>query len=278
MNVRDVTPADLDRLRALAPDDTDFDGRAGVISAAADQAVLWRDGVHPLTDRQERQFVPLADPPPDHWHNLLRAALAALPHDISQVRIEVGPSDHNGALGDALRASGFVDQILRIRKDITAVAEPDLPPDTRIRQIASGEEHFAVHCVSRAITQALDTPVPASRVRQFVSDWLNDGWSAQTLRSYIVECGGPLVAHALVSLDGSAGELVDVVIPDDAQRSKGWSRLLSTFVEARLAREGVSSLGGTVVTPDGVYPSQLVENLERAGWRVESVSMIRKSG
>ncbi len=277
MNIRGITPADLDRLRALAPDDTDIDGHAGVIGTSGDHAVLWRDGVHPLTDRRERQLVQLADPPPDQWHDLLRAALAALPHDMSQVRVDVRPSDHGGALGDALRASGFVDQILRIRKDVAAVAEPDLPADTRIRQLAPGEEHFAVHCVSRAITQALDAPVPPSRVNQFVSDWLNDGWSARTLRSYIVECAGVLVAHALVSLDGPAGELVDVVIPDEGQRSKGWSRLLSTFVEARLSREGVSLLGGTVVTPDGVYPSQLVENLTRSGWRVESVSMIRKS-
>ncbi|OPF81403.1 hypothetical protein VT50_0210045 [Streptomyces antioxidans] len=277
MNIRDITPADLDRLRALAPDDTHIDGHAGVIGTSVDHAVLWRDGVHPLTDRRERQFVQLADRPPVHWQDLLRAALAALPHDISQVRVEVRPSDHGGAFGDALRASGFVDQILRIRKDIADIAEPDLPAETCIRQLAAGEEHFAVHCVSRAITQALDAPVPPSRVSQFVSDWLNDGWSAQTLRSYVVECAGVLVAHALVSLDGSAGELVDVVIPNDDQRSRGWSRVLSTFVEARLSREGVSLLGGTVVTPNGVYPNQLVKNLTRAGWRVESVSMIRKT-
>lgn len=277
MNVREITSDDVDLLYGLAPDDEELDGNEGFIDISGANAMLWRDGVHPLTELRERQFFRFLGPPTASWINLLRAALAVLPDDISQVRVEVSQSDHAGALGDALRASGFVDQILRIRKKIAATAERALPDDTVIRRLAPAEEGFAVHCVSRAITQALDTPVPVSRVEQFASDWMKEGWSSQALRSYVVVSGGVLVAHALVSLEGAGGELVDVVVPDDDQRSKGWSRELSAFVEADLAREGVSTLDGTVVTPDGVHPNGLLANLAQSGWWIDSVSMIRKS-
>jgi hypothetical protein len=278
MNVRRISPDDRDLVQAWAVDEIDLDECAGVIDVDGGRAVLWRDGVHPLTEREERQFVPLWGRPVEDWHDLLEASLGALPDGVDQIRVEVRRSEHDGALGEALRASGFVDQILRIRKEIDASGQPALPHGVTIRLLEDGEEDFAVRCVGMAITQALDAPVPASRVRQFTRDWLADGWSSQALRSYVVVAHGNPVAHALVSLDGAVGELVDVVVPDADQRSQGWSRVLSAFVEARLAHEGASLLGGTVVTPDGVCPDQLVANLSRAGWWIETVSVIRKNG
>ncbi|MFE6915477.1 hypothetical protein [Streptomyces rubiginosohelvolus] len=278
MNVREVCPDDRDRVRAWITDETDLDDCDGVISADGGSAVLWRDGVHPLTERWERQFLPLGERPIEDWHDLLEASLGALSGDIGQVRVEIRRSAHEGALGEALRSAGFTDQILRIRKDVRVAEEPVLPSGATVRLLSRGEEHFAVHCVSLAITQALDAPVPDSRVREFTRNWLDEGWSSGTLRSYVVVAHGDPVAHALVSLDGAVGELVDLVVPDAHQRSHGWSRMLSTFVETRLALEGASLLGGTVVTPDGVHPDQLVANLSRSGWWIETVSMIRKSG
>ncbi|MEV3950596.1 hypothetical protein AB0K57_23530 [Streptomyces halstedii] len=279
MNVREISLADRDRVRAWTAHEASLDECAdGVITDDGESAVLWGDGMHPLTERWERQIVPLGERPIEDWHDLLKASLRSLPGDIGQVRVEIRRSAHEGALGEALRAAGFVDQILRIRKNIDVPEEPGLPSGVAIRLLTDGEEQFAVHCVCLAITQALDAPVPAAHVRQFTRNWLDEGWSSGTLRSYVVVAHGDLVAHALVSLDGTVGELVDLVVPDAHQRSNGWSRVLSAFVETRLACEGASQLGGTVVTPDGVRPDQLVASLSRSGWWIETVSMIRKSG
>jgi len=277
---------------------------AGLVALDADdvvtQAVLWRDNSHPITDQCGRLFAALLESPPESEHatapdnaralrELLEAACADLPDEINQLRADISAHEQAGVLGEVFARAGFQEHNLVVRKLVTAPGpSAALPPGAVFRPLDRDNEAefaFAVGCIRTSIGQGLATePVgeaEGGRLAEYTEAWL-DGIDGETLRSYVIEHEGELVAHALVSMTPAwcsaerEAMIVDILVPDAEQKGHGWSRLLTAQIERLVAQEGVRSLTATVAALGGVRPRALLDNLQRAGWRVDTVTVLKR--
>ena len=282
-------------------------GRDGVVALrgrdAVTQAVMWQDGTHPITNDRARLFFHLlesrdrddpAAPRDAHaLRTLLGVACGNLPADIDELQADIAAHERAGELGEILTEAGFRDHNLFVRKLVAAPdadAAPQLPPGAVFRPLNPHNEdefEFAVDCLRYSILQGMETapetaPEPEyDRVTRYVESWLRtvDG---DALRSFIIEYEGAPVAHALVSLTPAwqsaerEAMIVDIVVPDTGQRNHGWSRLITSQIEQVVARDGIRSLAATVGALGGRRPQALLDNLSRAGWWIDSVSMLKR--
>ncbi|MBR7826935.1 hypothetical protein KDK95_11525 [Actinospica sp. MGRD01-02] len=299
MHFRTVGPGHSSALRDLAAEEDLLDYDSGLVAldgnGVVTEAILWQDSSHPITDQRGRLLAALHGSPPESENAqalraLVEAACADLPDEITQLRADISAHEQAGVLGGLLAQAGFEEHNLVVRKLVTQQTHSpaELPPGAVFRMLDRDNEAefaFALGCIRASIGQGLATePVGEAedgRIAEYTEAWL-DGIDGEVLRSYVIEYERELVAHALVSMTpaerGAESEamIVDVLVPDARQKGHGWSRLLTARIEHLVAQEGVRSLAATVAALRGVRPQALLDNLQRAGWWVDTVTVLKR--
>lgn len=253
-------------------------GPDGLVSSAPsgrfDAAVLWVDGVHPITGTLERHWqdiVVRGRQPAALRRVLVASLLRARDEGVAVVRAELSDRAAD-MLADALHDLDFRDHYLISRKQVAACQL-----DAQCRLSRPEDREFAAECLTAAICNGLDEQVEISVVGTYVDRHLST-YDQDQLLSIVAQDEHGHAAHAAVRLVRSRfgadheASLLDIFVPE-SRRGQGWARRLGSHVEHYLHERGVTRLEGSVVTGHRPPDPALMTNLAANGWWLDRRSM-----
>ncbi|HEV7658118.1 MAG TPA: GNAT family N-acetyltransferase [Mycobacteriales bacterium] len=245
--------------------------RAGLAVAAARLV----DCRHPVTDQADRRLEGLCVDP--SAADAVAELLARLPTDLD-VRVELPAGPSTAALRDAVRSSGFREEVLTVRRAADAAARRG---DWSLRAAGPDDANFVVDCLAIAVRRGLFGRAAAVDV----GEWVGKRWPAPgspDVECVVAELDGRPVGHAyaLIGLDryspAESAHVIDVFVLPEA-RGRGCSQALTAELSRRLAARGVPDMESEVALSGGGDTTGLLAGLQKAGWRVDRAWWIREA-
>jgi GNAT superfamily N-acetyltransferase len=203
--------------------------------------------------------------------------LARLPTDLD-VRVELPAGPSTAALRDAVRSSGFREEVLTVRRAADAAARRG---DWSLRAAGPDDANFVVDCLAIAVRRGLFGRAAAVDV----GEWVGKRWPAPgspDVECVVAELDGRPVGHAyaLIGLDryspAESAHVIDVFVLPEA-RGRGCSQALTAELSRRLAARGVPDMESEVALSGGGDTTGLLAGLQKAGWRVDRAWWIREA-